>query len=158
VHRAEHPAQVLDVAEGVGGEDEIDRVGPHERQVGEVTVAELDAHLLALAEPAGKGELLAREVDPDRRRPGLGERNRALRPAAAELEDALALQVAEQAQLGLGGPVGSVVRHPGRQRRPLLVRGGEAVPGGGVVGRHAAILPDRPRRRGRHGAPPPGIG
>ena len=73
---------------------------------------------------------------------------------AAEVEDALALHVADEAQLALGGAVGPVERHVGGEL-PRGVRG-DAVPGVGV---HVRIFtrapagdaergPAGPRRRG----------
>ena len=141
MHLAEHPVEILDVAEGVGREDQVDRVGPQEGQVGEVAVAELDLDLLALAQPAGERQLLGREVDADGGGALLGEGDRALGAAAAELEHPLALEVAEQAEVGLGADVGPVVGDVGGQLRAGLVGGGVAVPRGGVVGQGTACSP-----------------
>ena len=97
---------------------------------------QFDLDVLAVGTVAGERQLFRREVDADRDRALLGERDGTLRAAAAEFQDALALEVAEQPVLGFGADVGSVVRDVSRQLRAGLVRGGVAVPRGGVVRRH----------------------
>ena len=98
VHLAEHPVEVVDGVEGVGAEDQVDAVGPDERQIGQVTLVELDLHVLLVDAPPQVGEAIGGRVDGDRVGALLGEGDRAL-GAAAKLEDAFALDVAAEPQL-----------------------------------------------------------
>ena len=53
VHLAEDTVEVGDGAQRVDADGGVDRVGPHEREVGEVALVQLDLHVLPLGEPAG---------------------------------------------------------------------------------------------------------
>ena len=81
-------------------------------------MVQLDGDLLALAQPAGVAELLGRRLDGDDLRPLLRHRHRDRPAAAAELEHPLALEPAEQAQVGLGRDVGAVGDDVERAGRP----------------------------------------
>ena len=154
---AEHPVQVVDVTEGVGREHQVDGVSPQECQVGQIALAQLDAHILPFAQPSGEGQLLGGEVDPDGGGALLGEGDRALGAPAAQLEHPFSLEVAEQPQLRFGGDFRAVVGTARGKLRPSLVRGGVPIPcrcvvtHPSVVG-HTDILPRTEARSCSHPA------
>ena len=100
---AEDPGQVVDLGERHRAVDSVDRVGPEERQVRQVGVVQLHPDLGLVGSPAGDGEVVRRRVDADHLRPVRGEVDGVVADAAAEVDDAAALDRAEQAQLGLPG-------------------------------------------------------
>src|SRR5205085_12150125 len=102
---------------------------------------QLDLHALLVGQLAGVCELLGGEVDADCDGALLGEGDRALRTAASELEHPLALDVAAEAEVGLGADVAPVVDDVGGQVGPGLVPAGVCVPCPGDVDvRHAPNL------------------
>ena len=96
LHLAQHAPEVGERREGSLGERDVDRVAAEEREVGEVAGAQLDADLGGLGALAGREPGLGARVDRDDVGATPGELHRAGAVAAAELEDALALDVAEQ--------------------------------------------------------------
>ena len=97
VDLAEHPVDVVDRAEAPDGQHGVDGVGPDEGQLGERGVVELDPHLLALAGGPGLGHLVGGRVDADDLGALPGERDGVVAGAAAEVEDALAVDGARAA-------------------------------------------------------------
>ena len=113
----EHPVEVVDRVEGVGAERQVDAVRPHEGDVGQVAVVELDLHLVLVRLAAEIGEALGRGVDGNDVGPLPGKGDRGL-DGAAQFEDALALDVAAQLELGFCRDVGPVTGHVGRHTGP----------------------------------------
>jgi hypothetical protein len=141
VDLAEEAVQVLDLGDRECTEREVDGVGTEERQIREVALVPLDAHVLANGSAARPFELGQGGVDADRDRALLGERDGGLAGSGAEVEDALARDVADQPQLVLGGAVGAVAHDVGGR---VGVRSGrDAVPALGVA--HPVIV--RPAAR-----------
>ena len=61
VHLTEDPVEVLDISEGVGREDQVDGVGSQEGQVGQITLAQLDADFLFARTAGGRSASWAGE-------------------------------------------------------------------------------------------------
>ena len=121
VDLAEEAREVVDLADRVGAERDVDRVGAEEREVGEVAAVPLDPHLGACRALARDLDLVGGRVDRDDGRALTGERDRGLARSAPEVEHPLAAHVTEQAELALGRERGTVVHGVGRRTvaRPL---------------------------------------
>ena len=158
----EHPVDVLHRREAERREGPVDRVGPQEGQLGQRGVVELDLHPLALAGSARVGDLVGGLVDPDDLRTLAGQGDGVVAGAAAEVEDPLALDRAEELEGVLPrdvGPVGDDIRGQlapagGGHREPLHGRQSDrAGPPGAVTG--ATSGRRRRSRRPRRGGGPP---
>jgi hypothetical protein len=100
-------------------EDDVERrIG--QRHVLGAAVDERELDPGRLHQPAGVLELPVGQVDADRPRAELRERDRPLRRAASQLQDVLADDVAEDLQLRLGDLVGTP-RETGARRELLAV-------------------------------------
>ena len=140
VDLAEHPVDVLHRCQPPHRQDRVDRVGSDERQLGERGVVQLHLHLLALARGAGVGDLVGRLVDADHLGALLGQRDGVVPGAAAEVEDALALDVTEELQRVLARDVGAVGDDVGRE---VVATGA----GDGEASGHRRSLPGGARLR-----------
>ena len=140
VDLTEHPVEVFDVPERVRREHEIDRLATNEREVGEVAVMQLDLDTLPFAQTPSVRDLRCGEVDADRDRSLLRERDRRLGTTTAEIEHPLAAQVAQQAEVGFGRDVGAVHGDVCGQLGSSLVGVGVAIPSGCVVDGHGPNL------------------
>ena len=145
VHLSEDPADVAHVVERPRAEREVDRPRREEREIGEVSLSELELHLFGLGKTTRVRQLFPGVVDPDDLGTVSGEGDGALRASAAEVEDPFARDVPAQAQLVLVGDLGAVGRGLGRDARVGLVPGRQQVPGAGILGRHVAIFAPRAR-------------
>ena len=150
LHLTEEPRRVVDLGDGVAAERDVDRLGAQEREVGEVTLAPLDLHLGPFRARARLGETRVRPVERDDHRALVGEGDRRRAGAAAQVEHALAAEVAEQLELAIGesvvvhGPI--IARRAARRAVPRRRRLLLAV---GATRRWRTAPPCRgPRRRG----------
>ena len=147
VHLAEDAVDVVDAGQREHAEGGVERVGPHERQLGQIALVQLDLDLGLVGGRPGRLDAGQGRVDADD--PGAlpGEGDQLGARADPEDEDPPAVDVAEQPELGLGGDVGPVpdgvgglVGQPrvgGRQRRGRLV---------GRVGRRGQVAGGRVTR------------
>src|SRR5262249_19422199 len=99
-----------------GRECQIDRVGPQERQIGDVALVELDLHLVLVRELAREVVVSGRTVERDHVRALVRERHRVLAAPRTEVEDPLPVDVAAQPQVVFARDVGSVRDHAGGNR------------------------------------------
>jgi hypothetical protein len=97
VHLSEDAVEVGDRRQRVDAQRDVDRVRADEREVGEVAVAQLDLRLFALDEAARVADLFVGIVHRDHARALFRHRDGIGTTAAAELEDALVLELAEEA-------------------------------------------------------------
>jgi len=65
LHLAEQPGRVLDLGDRVRAERGVDRFGAEEREVGEVALAPLDLHLVALGPLARRADAQAQDISED---------------------------------------------------------------------------------------------
>ena len=102
VDLAEQPVEVLDLVHDAGRQREVDRVGAEEREVGGVALVPLDPDLGRVGELAAERELRRGHVDRDHVRALAGHRDRVLARPAPDVEHPAALDVAAEAEVGLG--------------------------------------------------------
>ena len=96
VHLAEEAAEVGHRPERLAAERDVDRVGPQERQVGQVARLQLEPDLCDLGRGTSGRDAIRGAVDADDRRALPGEADRGVTRPAPELEHALALHRTEQ--------------------------------------------------------------
>jgi hypothetical protein len=109
VDLAEDPVQVLDLGQRGDRQRGVDRVAPQEREVGQVRAVELDADVLLLARLPGPVDPAGHLVDDDHLGLVAGQGEDGVGPAAAQDQDPLALDLAQEPELGLAGDVGAVL-------------------------------------------------
>ena len=96
VDLAEHAVDVVDGHETPDRQRGVDGVGTDERQLGQWGVVDLQADLLSVAGRSRFGHLVGRLVDADHLGSLPGEGDRVVAGAAAEVEDPLAVDVAQK--------------------------------------------------------------
>ena len=144
VDLAEEPVQVVHAGQGEHAERAVERVGPHEGQLGQVALVQLDLDLGRVGRGPGRLDPVSEGSTPMTRAPWRARVTSLGAGADAEHEQAPALDVAEQAQLGLGGDVGSVADGVAGQ----VGRLGNVADSGGV-GSGSALGRGRQVARGR---------
>lgn len=96
VDLAQHAVEVVEASELVDRQRGVDRVGPHEGQLGEVAVVQLELHLVGVGQPSCGLEAVVVGVDDDHVGTLRGEGHRGVATTGAEHQEALALGGAEQ--------------------------------------------------------------
>ena len=112
MHLAGEAGQVVDVVEGLGGDDEVDRGAGDEPQLDEFALVALDPHFCFVGAVAQRGDAVGRRVDRDRfragecQRDGVGGDGGRCGPHP-EFERALTTHVAAETQLAVVGDTSS---------------------------------------------------
>ena len=137
VNLAEQPVEILDLVHHPGRQRDVDRIGAEEREIRGVALVPLHPDLGRVGQAASERELRRGHVDRDHVRALAGHRYRVLARPAPDVEHPSALEVAADAEVGLGRQVGTELHCVGTRRRPAPRR--QPVPGLCVC--HAGILP-----------------
>ena len=95
----EHPVEVGLQRQRRDREREVDAIGGEEGELGRSGLVELDRHLVTHRQRSGRGELGHVGIDRDHPGPPSGQADGRVAGTAAELEDALAVRVADEPAL-----------------------------------------------------------
>lgn len=141
VHLSKHPIEVIDQAQGPHRHGDVDLVGADEGEFGRAGFVKLDGDLVVVGEAPGSGELIVVGVGRHDSSAATGEADGGVAGTAAEVENALAPDLAQQPPVELGAELRPELDMIERSRRggPRVIarhtgtlRRGDLAPEGGV--------------------------
>lgn len=118
--------EVIDETQRPDRDGDIDLVSADEGQLGRPSLMKLDGDLMVGGQRSGRGELVTVVVGGDDAGAATSETNGGVAGAAAEIEDSLAFDLAQEASVDVGAEAGT----------ELDMVDGSVCRGAGVIARH----------------------